>query len=161
MKVLILQPPKYFWPYISSDDNFLVPQALPCLGAAAREAGVTIVDIKLSSRNLPRRKDVKTLVQTLDRADPAILIHCRDGADRSGVASVIAAMAVGGKDYQAAKKELSVRYFHLGYGTDRLHNVMTQYEQYCRDRGLDTGGWKRFRTWALNEYAGRNAGTAE
>ena len=59
MKVLILQPPKYFWPYISADDNFLVPQALPCLGAAARAAGhdVRLIDcspMKLGWKSLAR-----------------------------------------------------------------------------------------------------------
>lgn len=46
MKVLLVQPPKYFWPYISADDNFLVPQALPCLGAIAEKQGheVRLVD---------------------------------------------------------------------------------------------------------------------
>ena len=39
MKILLIQPPKYFWPYISEGDNFLLPQWMVCLAASARAAG--------------------------------------------------------------------------------------------------------------------------
>lgn len=39
MRVLIVRPPKYLWPYMNEQDNYLLPQALVCLGAAVRQAG--------------------------------------------------------------------------------------------------------------------------
>lgn len=46
MRVLLVRPPKYLWPYMNEQDNYLLPQALVYLGAAARAAGhdVTLLD---------------------------------------------------------------------------------------------------------------------
>lgn len=59
MKVWLIYPPKYFWPYISMDDNFLVPQSLPYLAAVARAGGhdVRIIDcspMKIGWKSLAR-----------------------------------------------------------------------------------------------------------
>ncbi|MDP6932295.1 MAG: radical SAM protein, partial [Myxococcota bacterium] len=39
MRVLLVQPPRPYWPYTSEGDNFLLQQALPALAAVARQAG--------------------------------------------------------------------------------------------------------------------------
>lgn len=59
MKLLLIQPPKRFWPYISEGDNFLLPQWMVCLAAAAREAGYTVrcidcAPLKLGWKSLAR-----------------------------------------------------------------------------------------------------------
>ncbi|MEW5945866.1 MAG: radical SAM protein [bacterium] len=66
MKVWLIQPPKYFWPYVNADDNYLVPQALPCLAAVLRRAGheARIIDCA------PRRTGWKTLAAELRRGEP-------------------------------------------------------------------------------------------
>ena len=57
MDVLLLSPPRHYWPFVSADDNFVVPQALVYLAAHAREAGIDvgIVDcmpVKMGWRSL-------------------------------------------------------------------------------------------------------------
>ena len=42
MDVLLLQPPKKYWPFVSADDNFVVPQSLVYLAAHARENGLSV-----------------------------------------------------------------------------------------------------------------------
>jgi|YNPNPStandDraft_1061719.scaffolds.fasta_scaffold08149_2 anaerobic magnesium-protoporphyrin IX monomethyl ester cyclase len=42
MKVLLVSSPRYYWPYMNEDDNFLLPQSLVCLAAAARQAGIEV-----------------------------------------------------------------------------------------------------------------------
>ena len=69
MKVLLIQPPKYFWPYISADDNFLVPQALPCLGGAARAAGHEVRLIDCS----PMKMGWKSLAREIERERPDVV----------------------------------------------------------------------------------------
>lgn len=46
MRVLLVQPPRRYWPYTSEGDNYLLQQALPALAAVARDAGheVRVVD---------------------------------------------------------------------------------------------------------------------
>ncbi|MEW6202450.1 MAG: radical SAM protein [bacterium] len=69
MKVWLAYPPRHFWPYISADDNFLVPQALPCLAAAAREAGYEVRVIDCS----PMKIGWKSLAKELSDAKPDVV----------------------------------------------------------------------------------------
>lgn len=39
MRVMLVQPPRCFWPYTSEGDNFLLQQAMPALAAVARAEG--------------------------------------------------------------------------------------------------------------------------
>ena len=57
MDVLLVSTPRHYWPFVSADDNFVVPQALVYLAAHARDAGLSvgIVDcmpIKMGWRSL-------------------------------------------------------------------------------------------------------------
>jgi len=42
MKVLLVKPPRFLWPYLSEDDNILLPQALPCLASVLRENDIEV-----------------------------------------------------------------------------------------------------------------------
>lgn len=42
MRVLIVQPPRKYWPFTSEGDNFLLQQALPALAAPLRDAGMEV-----------------------------------------------------------------------------------------------------------------------
>jgi len=122
--------------------------------SAAQQAGVRIVDVRMKASSMPSRQLLAELIEAIEQAETPVLLHCRDGADRTGVAAVMAAMAVGGQDYRQARGQLSLRYFHIPRGDDRIDQVMSRYEDYCRRKGLDTDGWPQFRSWALNKYAG-------
>ena len=41
MRVVIVQPPRMYWPYTSEGDNFLLQQALPALAAVLRAERVS------------------------------------------------------------------------------------------------------------------------
>jgi len=45
MKILLIRPPRYYWPFINEYDNFLLPQSLPCLAAHLRANGVDVIPI--------------------------------------------------------------------------------------------------------------------
>ncbi|WP_313193587.1 dual specificity protein phosphatase family protein [Shinella zoogloeoides] len=82
--------------------------------AAARQLGLTLIDFPL---NASRRLDAKTaddLVATLRAAPRPILIHCRSGADRTGLASVIYLARIAQEDEETAERQLSIRYGHFG-----------------------------------------------
>jgi hypothetical protein len=81
-----------------------------------------------------------------------MLIHCRMGADRTGVASVLAAMAIGGQTYDQARSQLSIRYFHVDDDPDHIEGLLLSYEEHCKAKGVGTGGWSQFKAWALGAY---------
>jgi anaerobic magnesium-protoporphyrin IX monomethyl ester cyclase len=69
MKILLVKPPRKLWPYLNEDDNFLLPQALPCLAAVLRENGIDVGVIDCS----PLKIGWKTLEMILRRKQPDIV----------------------------------------------------------------------------------------
>ncbi|MFB3892669.1 MAG: tyrosine-protein phosphatase [Phycisphaerae bacterium] len=119
---------------------------------AKRELGIMAVDIKLATNRLPTADELHHIIRTIETAPRPLLINCRAGSERTGMASVIAAMAVGGQDYKTARGQLSAKYLHFYHGSTRAEGVADQYEEYCRANNLDTGGWPQFRRWAMDVY---------
>jgi anaerobic magnesium-protoporphyrin IX monomethyl ester cyclase len=68
-KILLVVPPRLFWPYVSGDDNFLVPQNMVCLAATLLRAGfdVEILDC------LPLRIGWRSLARILLEKKPDIV----------------------------------------------------------------------------------------
>jgi len=81
--------------------------------AAAEQAGVTLVDIRMSAGQLPSRDALLLLYDTFQTAEYPILIHCQSGADRTGAASAIWRMVMRGDTREAARVELSLVYGHF------------------------------------------------
>lgn len=81
--------------------------------AAAKRLGLTLIDFPL---NAGRRLDAKTaadLVAVLRDAPRPILIHCRSGADRTGLASVVYLARIAHENEETAERQLSIRYGHF------------------------------------------------
>jgi protein tyrosine/serine phosphatase len=80
---------------------------------AAEQAGVKLVDIRMSANSLPSRETLLKLFDTFQTAEYPILIHCQSGADRTGAAAAIWRMQVRGDTREAAADELSPAYGHF------------------------------------------------
>ena len=52
------------------------------------------------------------------------------------MASVIAAMAVAGQDYETARKQLSWRFMHMDRDSTHMEELFDQYERWCNVSGL-------------------------
>jgi len=115
-------------------------------------AGVKLVDIRLTADHMPAVGPLKRLIEAIETAPRPVLLHCRDGIDRSGVAGVIAAMAVGGESYASALGQLSVRKFHWGTSRSGIREMLSEYEAFCERQGLATAGWEQFKHWAATQY---------
>lgn len=71
------------------------------------------IDIPLSAFNLPPPEHLLAIYDAFKDAHEPILIHCRAGADRTGMASALWRMLMRGESKQAAAAELSLKYGHL------------------------------------------------
>jgi anaerobic magnesium-protoporphyrin IX monomethyl ester cyclase len=70
MRVVIVQPPRMYWPYTSEGDNFLLQQALPALAAVLRaEPGIEVHVIDC----MPLHIGWRTLAEELKRLDPDVV----------------------------------------------------------------------------------------
>lgn len=113
---------------------------------ACRELGIRLIDIEWSATRQPGPEAVEALVRAFDEAPLPVLLHCAEGVDRSGVASVLAAMKIGNVDYRTARKQMGSKYASLD-DAPGVVGLLRQYEASCRDRGVDPGGWAEFSAW--------------
>jgi protein tyrosine/serine phosphatase len=75
--------------------------------------GLTLVDIKLSARNAPPKKALLKLLKLFQTMEKPFLIHCKSGADRTGLVAALYLMVVEGQPLDVARKQLSFRFLHI------------------------------------------------
>jgi protein tyrosine phosphatase (PTP) superfamily phosphohydrolase (DUF442 family) len=121
-----------------------------CLATA--DADVCQEDIAWSASRLPPPVELRRLVETLDQSEPPLVVHCRRGVDRTGLASAVAVLLTEGSTLAQARRQLSLRYGHLPVnGTERMDECVELYaawlEGSCAGHTPD-----RFRRWATQVY---------
>lgn len=120
--------------------------------AVAAKAGVRMITVELSSNTPPTRKTMRKLLDALETAEPPILLHCFYGNDRSGLASMFAAMALGRQNYGQAKQQLCLWMLHRNDKGQTLTDVVGWYEDYCRTRNMSPDNWPQMKDWLLTKY---------
>jgi len=114
---------------------------------ACQRLGLTLIDLNLSARQAPPRSKLLKLIEILDTAEAPLLIHCKSGADRTGLAAAIWRMEKAGETAAAAAKELSLRYIHLQRtSTGVMDQVIRSYAAEGEAQG------KSFRDWVEQDY---------
>jgi protein tyrosine phosphatase (PTP) superfamily phosphohydrolase (DUF442 family) len=109
-------------------------------------------DICLSAGRLPATTELRRLVEVLERSEPPLVLHCRRGADRTGLAAAVALLLLTDTPPAAAARQLGVRYGHVPLGRPAcLDTFLDLYEGWLSARGL-THARAAFRHWALEEY---------
>jgi protein tyrosine phosphatase (PTP) superfamily phosphohydrolase (DUF442 family) len=120
----------------------------------AQEHGIGLEDISFSAIHLPAPSELRVFLEVLERTEYPILLHCRHGADRTGLAAAIMLLLQDGVPYGRARGELGLYYGHLALGrTGMLDSFFDLYEDWLRDSGTQHSP-ERFRHWVLNEYRG-------
>jgi protein tyrosine phosphatase (PTP) superfamily phosphohydrolase (DUF442 family) len=131
------------------EGNFAAPEK-----AVTDRMGVALVPVAVGARSPLPRPALMKLMEAIESAPKPMLIHCASGVERSGTVSALAAMAIGGKDYDTARSQA---YIPLGPldrkdGSSHISDVLREYEEYCAHHALQHGGWKEFRAWAAKVY---------
>jgi protein tyrosine/serine phosphatase len=81
--------------------------------AAAEELGLHLIDFSMSSQTELPMDRAEVLLSLMMNAPKPILIHCRSGANRTGLASVMYLALVSGVDEHEAEAQLSLRFGHF------------------------------------------------
>jgi protein tyrosine phosphatase (PTP) superfamily phosphohydrolase (DUF442 family) len=127
----------------------------------ADELGVKFVSIYLSGKRLATTSELADLIDALENAETPVLLHCRSGIDRSGMAGALAAMVIGNVDYDEAKwqayvapgpwkrKDYSSRRPNYIHNYAHISDFFKLYESYCRRERLDSNNWQQLKRWAL------------
>jgi protein tyrosine phosphatase (PTP) superfamily phosphohydrolase (DUF442 family) len=115
--------------------------------ALCREAGAEYRHAQLSAVRLPGPRELQRVVDALDQAQYPILIHCRAGADRSGLVSALyLALKEGVSPDEAHRRELTWTKGHFGFQSAAMDRFFDLYRE--------TSGGQDLRTWIAQTYPG-------
>ncbi len=87
--------------------------------AISKALGVAHYDYGLSARRVVTDKQIGDLLGIIRHAPRPLLVHCKSGADRTGLVSALYRFAVEGKNKNEADAQLTVLYGHFPYLTSR------------------------------------------
>ena len=117
------------------------------------EAGVNQEDITLSAKLLPPPAELRRLIDVLDRAERPLLLHCKQGADRTGLAAALAILLHTDGTLADARKQLWPIYGHFPVGgTVAMDDFLDRYETWLTKESREHTP-ERLRDWATTVYA--------
>jgi hypothetical protein len=109
-------------------------------------------DLCFSAGRLPATAELRRLVEVLDHSDYPLLFHCQRGADRTGLASAVALLLHSELPYEAARRQLGLRYGHVRLGRPaNLDRFFDLYREWLGREGLAHSP-DNFRRFATHDY---------
>ena len=115
---------------------------------AAADLGLEHIDAPLESRGAPHKDRVLRLAGIFRRMAEPALIHCKSGADRTGLAAGIW-LLLQGRGVEEALAQLSLRHGHVAAArTGILDAFFRSYAAFERQQGP-----KPFLDWVRDDYA--------
>jgi len=87
--------------------------------ALSKALGVAHFDYGLSAYRFVTERQIVDVLRIVDDAPKPLLVHCKSGADRTGLVSALYRFAVEGKDADEADRQLTLIYGHFPYLTSR------------------------------------------
>ncbi len=124
----------------------------------AQRADASLVDVGFCAGRLPPVHELRHLLEAMDRSEKPVLIHCRQGVDRTGLASAMALLLYTDTPLAEARGQLSLRYGHVTIGRTRYMTAFYDlYETWLAQQGRGHTP-AAFRRWIEEDYcAGGNS----
>jgi len=92
------------------------------------ELGLNLIDLPMNGGRAPSAETVLKLLVLFENEERPMLLHCKSGADRTGLVSALYKLSIG-DSVPTAMKELSLRYVHLkNGGKGLLRWILLQFE---------------------------------
>ncbi|HEX7074440.1 MAG TPA: sulfur transferase domain-containing protein [Hyphomicrobiaceae bacterium] len=109
---------------------------------ACRRYGIALVNFRVRSRAAPSRSELRGARELFERIEYPMLMHCKSGADRAGLMSVLYRHFREGVPLEIAKKELSLRFGHIRQAdTGVLDYFFDRYLQDTAERPMPFLEW--------------------
>ncbi|MDJ0826442.1 MAG: tyrosine-protein phosphatase [Rhodobacter sp.] len=106
---------------------------------ACAQLGIELIDLKIYARSLVPRERFLQLFEIFDRVEKPVLMHCKSGADRAGLASALWLLDQESATLDQAKTMLSLKYIHLKRTkTGLMDHLLDVYE---RDASMPIRQW--------------------
>lgn len=114
--------------------------------------GLKLIDLPMSARQAPSQELLINIMQILEDLDDSTLVHCKSGADRTGIVSAIYLLHVLGRPTAEAQTMLSFKFVHLNFTkTGILDFVIDSYAKRQAETGIS------FKDWVHSEYNAEKA----
>lgn len=124
----------------ASQQGFYLFEAEIC-----HKLGLTLHDVHFSARRAPKKAALLAVFDLFEKLQKPVLIHCKSGADRTGLISALYLLDVEHRPLAEAKRQLSFRYLHLkSTETGIMDHFLTLYEAEAQGRSI--------RDWVANDY---------
>lgn len=114
---------------------------------ACEHHGVELIDFQVYSRDTPTVETVLAARELFERLQYPALMHCKSGADRAGLMSVLYMIFRQNKPVRVAVEQLSKKYLHMREGKTGLLDAF--FEAYLSAEAETGIG---FEDWLTQEY---------
>jgi protein tyrosine/serine phosphatase len=109
--------------------------------------GMELLTVHMAARAAPLRERLLELIEAFETAEKPLLMHCKSGADRTGLASAIYLMHFEGVPLEVARRQLSPRFLHFRQSkTGILDHVLDMYADRLKQGPI------AFIDWVKTEY---------
>jgi protein tyrosine/serine phosphatase len=106
--------------------------------------GIALHGVALQSRAAPRKEALQAMIALFREIERPLLIHCKSGADRAGLASAVYLMVIEGAPVSRARRMLSARYIHFRWTRTGVLDMLL--DDYAASDAPD------FETWLARDY---------
>lgn len=114
---------------------------------ACDDYGMTLYDHELFARVLGTPEEYLELLDLMEKVEKPALVHCKSGADRTGIASAFYVLDQQIGDIDAARAQLSIKYAHQHWSkAGILDHLLESYADHNAANPLT------LRDWLANHY---------
>jgi protein tyrosine/serine phosphatase len=109
---------------------------------AAAEVGIPLDFVRMRAQKLPRPEVLLEAIAKVRDLPKPLLIHCKSGADRTGLMVTIYLHAIKGVPLGQARRALSWKYAHASWGRAGIvHTVLDAYAAAHDETGIGFEDW--------------------
>lgn len=120
--------------------------------ATCARLGVKHVVLPMKANRRPPREKLLALLKVLENSRYPLLIHCKSGSDRTGLAVALYRLVQRSEAPEQAIEGFSLLRGHIPvWGLERLHEPIDEYAVWLHAQGLAHSP-ERFQRWVETEY---------
>lgn len=109
---------------------------------ACDQHGITLVDFRMYSRDTPKIDRIHGLKEIFETIDYPAMMHCKSGADRTGITGVLYRHFHMGVPIEEAIEQLKFKYLHVKAGkTGMLDFFFNDYIEYVKTHDISFIDW--------------------
>ena len=106
--------------------------------------GLTLINSQMAARRAPNKRELDDLLAAFETIERPFLLHCKSGADRTGLAAAIYLMMYEDASLVEAQKQLSFKYLHIRRSkTGILDHFLDVYAERIKQSPIASDEWIR------------------